>query len=311
MGDDNIVLAATAAEAAIGPDDVYGASAIQCGRGQWIFPQAASHFVMVDGGDGGDGTPACPAIGGIERADRGCVGVVDRHNDGSIRANHWLPAQDAAAVGGAGTVYVVWSDCRFRSRCRQNDIVITHSTNATGTTWATITRVPIDATNSGIDHFIPGLAVNPATSGSTAQLGVTYYFYASGSTSLQVGFLSSTNAGSTWSTPTTIFGGSSAFPTTWVATTSQGRMVGDYISTSYGTDNLAHGVFAVAYVPTTGSGTSCSTTALDNCNEPTDAFATGLSAGTVVAPSGPILSPPPKGGSHKHIWRTHHEEADF
>ncbi len=161
---------------------------------------------------------------------------------GSLREDP-LPS---AEIDSAGTVYITWSDCRFRSRCSHNDIVITHSTNATGTTWATITRVPIDATTSGIEHMIPGLTVNKATSGSTAQLGITYYFYASGSTSLQVGFLSSTNAGSTWTAPTTIFGGTNAFPTTWVATTSQGRMVGDYISSSYGTDNLAHGVYAVA-----------------------------------------------------------------
>jgi hypothetical protein len=269
-----------------------------------------------------DGTVIVP----IDNANATAVGAFNSTNGGAswsaittiTTINHHTVAGSlredplpSAEVDGAGTVYVAWSDCRFRSRCSQNDIVITHSTNATGTTWATITRVPIDATNSGIDHFIPGLTVNKATSGSTAQLGVTYYFYASGSTSLQVGFISSTNAGSTWSTPTTIFGGSSAFPTTWVSTTSQGRMVGDYVSTSYGTDNLAHGVYAVAYAPTTGSGTSCSTTALDNCNEPTDAFATGLLAGTTVAPSGPILSPPPKGGSHKHIWGTHHVEGDL
>jgi hypothetical protein len=88
-------------------------------------------------------------------------------------------------------------------------------------------------------------------------------------------------------------------------------MVGDYISSSYGTDNLAHGVYDVAYTPSTGSGTSCSTTALDNCNEPIDAFATGLAAGTLVAPSGPILSPPPNGGGHNRIWRTRHVEVDF
>ena len=35
-------------------------------------------------------------------------------------------------------------------------------------------------------------------------------------------------------------------PSTWTATTSQGRMIGDYISTSYGSDGLAHGVFATA-----------------------------------------------------------------
>ena len=62
--------------------------------------------------------------------------------------------------------------------------------------------MPIDATSSGIDHFIPGLAVNKATSGAAAQLGLTYYFYPKGSTQLSVGFTSSANAGSTWSTPT-------------------------------------------------------------------------------------------------------------
>src|SRR5262249_57328981 len=63
------------------------------------------------------------------------------------------------------------------------------------------------------------------------QLGLTYYFYPSGSTQLSVGFVSSANGGSTWSTPQMIASGMSS---TWTATTSQGRMVGDYISTSYG-----------------------------------------------------------------------------
>jgi hypothetical protein len=35
-------------------------------------------------------------------------------------------------------------------------------------------------------------------------------------------------------------------------------MVGDYISTSYGADNLAHGIFGAAFTPTTGASTSCS-----------------------------------------------------
>src|SRR5207248_7437600 len=184
----------------------------------------------------------------------------------------------------AGTVYVAWNDCRFRRSCKKNDLVISHSLNSTGTSWSSVSRVPIDATNSGIDHFIPGLAVNKATSGSTAQLGLTYYFYPSGSSQLSVGFISSTNAGSTWSAPQTV---ASGMPSTWVATTSQGRMVGDYISTSYGSDNLAHGVFATASAPT--SGTNCSAV-LDNCNEPTDTFSTGLAAtGSASSAADPVL----------------------
>ncbi|MEA2217664.1 MAG: hypothetical protein QOJ35_290 [Solirubrobacteraceae bacterium] len=192
---------------------------------------------------------------------------------GSLREG----ALPSAEIDGSGTVYLTWTDCRFRRSCKANDIVLSHSLNATGTSWSAITRVPIDATNSGIDHFIPGLAVNKATSAGAAQLGLTYYFYPSGSTQLGVGFISSANAGSTWSAPQTL---ASGMPSTWAATTSQGRMVGDYISTSYGSDNLAHGVFATASAPT--SGTSCSSV-LDNCREPMDTFVSGLGAGGSVS----------------------------
>ena len=199
---------------------------------------------------------------------------------GSLRESP-LPS---AEIDGAGTVYVAWSDSRFRRGGKVNDIVISHSLNSTGTSWSTVSRVPIDNTNSGIDHFIPGLAVNKATSGGAAQLGLTYYFFPSGSTQLSVGFISSTNGGSTWSTAQTI---ASMMPTTWLANTSQGRMVGDYISTSYGSDNLAHGVFATASTPT--SGTNCGDVA-DNCVEPMDTFSTGLAAsGSASSAGDPVV----------------------
>ncbi|MFL5864510.1 MAG: sialidase family protein [Solirubrobacteraceae bacterium] len=215
---------------------------------------------------------------------------------GSLREGP-LPS---AEIDAAGTLYVAWADCRFRLSCGTNDIVLAHSLNATGTSWSSVTRVPIDATSSGVDHFIPGLAVNKATSGSTAQLGLTYYFYPSGSTQLSAGFVSSANGGSTWSAPTTLISG---MPTRWVASTSQGRMVGDYISTSYGSDNLAHGIFSAASASTTGSGTSCSTTALDNCMEPTDTFASGLAAGgSASGASSQVLYSGSNSGSHS-LWK--------
>jgi len=198
------------------------------------------------------------------------ITTIKHHTEaGGLRSGS-LPS---AEIDGTGTVYVVWSDSRFRRGGKTNDIVISNSLNSTGTSWSAVSRVPIDRTNSGVDHFIPGLAVNKATSGSTAQLGLTYYFYPAGTTQLSVGFISSSNAGSTWSTVQTI---ASGMPTTWLANTSQGHMVGDYISTSYGSDNLAHGVFATASTPT--SGTNCGDVA-DNCLEPMDTFSTGLSAG--------------------------------
>jgi hypothetical protein len=259
-----------------------------------------------------DGTVIVP----IDNANETAVGAFNSTNGGSswsaittiATIRHHTVAGSlregplpSAEIDGAGTVYVVWADCRFRRSCRTNDIVISHSLNSTGTSWSSVSRVPIDATNSGIDHFIPGLAVNKATSGSTAQLGLTYYFFASGSTSLNVGFISSTNAGSTWSAPQTV--SAAPFPTTWVATTSQGRMVGDYISTSYGSDNLAHGVFETATAPSTGSSTSCTTTALDNCNEPTDTFVSGLAAsGSASSAGDPVLFGGNGGGNANSLW---------
>src|SRR5438105_3255344 len=211
---------------------------------------------------------------------------------GSLREGP-LPA---AEIDGSGTVYVAWTDCRFRRGCRTNDIVVSHSLNTTGTSWSAPSRVPIDATNSGIDHFIPGLAVNKATSGSTAQLGLTYYFFPSGSTQLSVGFISSMNAGSTWSTPQTIISG---MPTGWTATTTQGRMVGDYISTSYDANGKAHGVFATASAPT--SGTNCSDV-LDNCAEPMDTFTSGLAAsGSASSVRDPVLFGG-NGGNSSSLW---------
>jgi hypothetical protein len=211
---------------------------------------------------------------------------------GSLREGP-LPS---AEIDGAGTVFVAWADCRFRRSCRTNDIVLSHSVNSTGTSWSSVSRVPIDATNSGIDHFIPGLAVNRPTSGSGAQLGLTYYFYPSGKTQLAVGFISSTNAGSTWSAPQTVVSGMSS---TWTATTSQGRMVGDYISTSYGSDGLAHGVFSTASAPT--SGTSCSAV-LDNCNERTSTFASGLAGGSASGAASPVLFSGSGGAGAKSLW---------
>jgi hypothetical protein len=206
----------------------------------------------------------------------------------------------SAEIDGAGTVYVAWADCRFRQSCRVNDIVISHSLNATGTSWSAVTRIPIDATSTRIDHFIPGLAVNKTTSGAAARLGLTYYFYPAGSTALSVGFTSSANGGSTWSTPQTVSSGMAA---NWAASTSQGRMVGDYISTSYGSDGLAHGVYGSANTPTTGASTSCTTTALDNCRAPISTFAPGQAQGAVAAVADPVRVGGNGGTTAAGLWK--------
>jgi hypothetical protein len=165
-----------------------------------------------------------------------------------------------AEMDGGGTVYVAWQDCRFEPSCAANDIVFSTSTD--GSTWSAIHRIPIDAVGSGIDHFIPGIAVNPATSGSSAQIGLAYYYYPVASCSsstcrLEVGYVSSSNGGQSWSAPTQLAGsagsatGLGPMTLSWLPTTSQGTMVGDYISTSF-TGTTAVPVFAVAQAPSGG-----------------------------------------------------------
>jgi len=178
------------------------------------------------------------------------VSNVSRHTvAGGLRTSP-LPS---AEMDAAGTAYVVWQDCRFRSGCAANDIVMSRSTSET--TWGAVTRVPIDATSSTVDHFIPGIGVDRSTSGSGARLGLTYYYYPTAACSastcqLNVGFVSSTNGGASWSAATNVAGPMSL---SWLANTSQGRMVGDYISTSVPNGGRAWPtIIAVATAPSGG-----------------------------------------------------------
>jgi hypothetical protein len=161
-------------------------------------------------------------------------------------------ALPSAEIDGAGNVYVVWQDCRFGPGCRANDLVLSRSRD--GITWTAPVRIPIDPIASAVDHFIPGLAVDTTTARSSAHLALTYYFYPNAacgaqSCQLNVGFVSSTDGGATWSEPRQL----NAFPmsTRWLPVTTQGRMVGDYISTSF-THAAAVAVFALASAPDGG-----------------------------------------------------------
>jgi hypothetical protein len=182
--------------------------------------------------------------GGVTWSDVTTIALIRSHIEaGNLRSGP-LPT---AEIDGAGKVFVAWSDSRFR-RGRINDIV--YSTSSDGLAWSAVTRVPIDATNSSVDHFIPGLAVDRSTSGAGAHLVLTYYFYPVSSCSqstcqLDVGTISSTNGGASWGTATMVAG---PMTLTWLASTTQGFMVGDYISTSF-SGGLAHAAFAVANAP--------------------------------------------------------------
>ena len=126
------------------------------------------------------------------------------------------------------------------------------STGTNGFTWTAPVRIPIDPTNSGADHFIPGIGVDRSTSGGSARLALAYYYYPvaacnASNCDLTVGFTSSTDGGSTWAQPRKVAG---PFRMAWIAQTDQGPMVGDYISTSFAGGPLAFPVFMIAKPPT-------------------------------------------------------------
>lgn len=161
-----------------------------------------------------------------------------------------LPTVEANA---AGVIYAAWDDCRFRTGCSANDIVLSSSND--GVSWSTPARIPIDDVGSGVDHVVPGLGVDATTSGAGTRLALTFHTLSpAGCTlatcELRVGFVSSTDGGATWSAPTEL--GNGPMSLSWLADTSQGRMVGDYVSTSFVDGGAAVAVFPVARAAASG-----------------------------------------------------------
>jgi len=210
--------------------------------------------------------------GGVSYTGPNTVSSASSHFvNGSLRTE-LLPS---AEVDAAGKIYLVWQDCRFRSGCSANDIVMT--TSADGTTWTSVVRIPIDDITSTFDHFIPGIAADRATQGSTAHLGLAYYFYPQASCSistcaLEAGFISSRDGGTTWSRARKLFG---PMHMHWLPFTTLGYMVGDYISTSFGSNHKAYPV-----IPEATTTSDCSLSQVGSCHEfmvaPTNGLALGV-----------------------------------
>ena len=177
----------------------------------------------------------------------GPTGVRIKHRDTPyIRGGHSQFV--SAEIDGSGKVFVAWSDCRFRKNCSSNDIVF--ATTVDGVHWSAVRRVPIDGLSSNLDHLIPGIGVDTGTSGAGAHIGLAFYQVQAGCAfadcRLQGAFISSVDGGASWSAPVPI--GSQA-RLEWIADTTGGRFVGDYISTSFTSDGRAHPVASIGLEP--------------------------------------------------------------
>ena len=136
----------------------------------------------------------------------------------------------SSEVDSAGRVYVAWEGCPGDGRCSASRILLTSSTD--GITWTPTRRVTTGAPT--VDHFIPGLAANPAASG---KLALAYQeipdncVNVSGCRGIDIFQQTSSNGGATWSKRQRITAESMKLP--WLARTSLGLMLGDYVSSSY------------------------------------------------------------------------------
>jgi hypothetical protein len=141
----------------------------------------------------------------------------------------------SADVDAAGTVYATWADCRFSARCASNSVILTTSRDGVG--WTTPRRVPLSGpSDAAVDHFVPAVAVDAATSGARARIAITAYSVtqAQGCARCEVvdAFLVSSNdGGATWRAPLRL--NAESMPLAWLAGTGLGRMLGDYISISF------------------------------------------------------------------------------
>lgn len=167
------------------------------------------------------------------------------HIDAGFLRSGDLPS---ATIGRSGRVYVTWSDCRFRAHCASNDLVMSSSTD--GQHWTAVSPIRIPGASRTSDDVIPALAADPSVSNGPAHLALTYYAYRTAdcgpsSCQLDVALITSDDAGTTWTRPTVLAG---PMNLTWLANTTQGRMVGDYISTSY-SGGVPVPVFALARKP--------------------------------------------------------------
>jgi hypothetical protein len=96
--------------------------------------------------------------------------------------------------------------------------------------------VAVGAPDAPAHRFVPALAVDPATSGATARLAVTAYAVskAQGCVDCEVVdayLVTSANGGRTWRAPLRL--NVDSMSPHWLAATSLGPMLGDYVSTSY------------------------------------------------------------------------------
>lgn len=152
-------------------------------------------------------------------------------------------------VDRSGRIYATWADCRFREDCDANDVVL--ATSRDGLSWSAPTRVPTGSPLELADAFVPAIAVAPGP-----RVAITYYTLrevssctAACPSGIDVSLVESADGGRTWSAPRRL--NVDTMRLTWLAESTLGRFLGDYIATSY-SGAIPVAVFSLAGAPVSG-----------------------------------------------------------
>jgi hypothetical protein len=127
------------------------------------------------------------------------------------------PPLIAADVERSGSVLTAWQDCRFRTNCAANDVVISRS--ADGKTWSAPMRV-----TSGRNAVMPTIGVEPGT----GRLAIAYYVIQRNGIDAE---LITSADGTRWTSPQRL--NARRMPLEWMPQTTLGRMLADYIGVSW------------------------------------------------------------------------------
>jgi hypothetical protein len=152
-------------------------------------------------------------------------------------------ALPVAEVDAAGTVYLAWSDCRLHTDCNGTDLMLSRS--ADGVLWSAPARVPTGLSRDRTHDVLPGLAADPDRPG---RLALSWYRLQPAG-GIDAFFVRSANGGGTWTAPRRL--NTETMTRQWIAQTTLGPMLGDYISTSFASGTPV-AVLALASRPAVG-----------------------------------------------------------
>jgi hypothetical protein len=218
--------------------------AVTAGEGVFAMPAVQPDgtlvLIFLGGGETGTLVAAVSRDGGASFGPAARIAELRDADVGRLRAPP-VPSAEAAADG---RVVVVWHDAAFRS---STDIVLSSSLD--GVAWTAPARVPAVPAAGGVEAFVPGVGVDPASAGGSTRIAVVLYGYAPG-VGVDAWLVRSADGGARWSVPQRLTPRS--MPLSWIARTRSGVMLADYLSVSW-VDGRLVPVISLAS-PTIGAG---------------------------------------------------------